>query len=106
MNGLTRQSKSASDDVRYTAEWITKLYQDEHGDSDPDRDTYGRSSHPTLEAAQCAAVEGSKAANCVEWCRVLEKSFDPTLRIPRHSDAAWDVTRSWCGDWEGNWCES
>ena len=55
-----------------------------------------------LEAAKAAAIAESKAANCVEWWRVQEERFNPELGIPRRSPAAWDTTRTWHGDWQGN----
>jgi hypothetical protein len=92
-------------DVRYEAEWIAAQYHDEHGEWDPDRDEYVGSTHATLEAAQRAALEGSKKAGVVEWCRVTEERFDSSLGIPRISPAAWDVTRVWSGGWDGDWQE-
>jgi hypothetical protein len=92
--------------VRYEAEWIAAQHIDKDtGEWDPDRDEYVGSTHATLEAAQRAAIEGSKNAGVVEWCRVAEETFDPSLNIPRRSSAAWDTTRVWHGDWEGNWSE-
>lgn len=89
-------------DVRYIAEWIVAQHNDEHGEWEPDRDEYVGETHATLEAAKTAAIAKSKAANCVEWWRVQEERFDPELGIPRRSPAAWDTTRTWHGDWQGN----
>lgn len=94
---------STESDVRFRAEWIDAQHHDEHGDWDPDRDEYVGSTHATLEAAQKAAIAGSKKANVVEWVKVTEERFNPSLRIHRRSDAAWDTVRVWHGDWVGNW---
>jgi hypothetical protein len=89
-------------DVRYSAEWISKQHCDESGEWEPDRDEYACSSHETFESAKADAIASSKAANCVEWWRVCEERFDASLGIPRRSAAAWDTTRTWSGDWQGN----
>lgn len=96
---------SKSTDTRYTAEWISAQHEDEFGEWEPDRDEYMGSTHATLEAAQRAAIDGSKQANVVEWCRVTEERFDSSLGIPRRSPAAWDATCLWHGDWNGEWSE-
>lgn len=91
------------DCLRFEAEWITAQHIDEFGDWNPDDDDYAYSTHPTLEAAQAAAIAGSKAAGVVDWCRVAEYHFNAELGIPARCDAAWDTVRAWTGDWEGNW---
>jgi hypothetical protein len=91
--------------VKYVAEWCVRQFIDpETGDGDPDRDEYGRRTFGTFDEAKAIAISKSKAAGAVEWWSVAEYSFNEELGIPIRCDAAWDCTRAWCGDWEGN-CE-
>jgi len=102
----SQETKARSNpDVRFIAEWIAAQHHDERGEWDPDRDEYVGSTHATLEAAQAAAISESKKAGVVEWVKVEEQTFNAELGIPRRSEAAWDVTRAWHGDWDGNWEE-
>ena len=87
---------------RFIAEWIISQYHDSDGEWIPDRDEYGRSVHPTLEGAKGTAIKRGKNAAAVEWWRVSEEHFDQTLGIPARCDAAWDVVRTWTGDWSGD----
>lgn len=92
-------------DQRFTAEWVSAQHLDEHGDWNPDDDEYRGRGCPCLATAKIVAIMESKRANVVEWCRVTVSEFNPTLGIPRQSDAAWDTVATWHGDWEGNWTQ-
>ena len=89
-------------DTKFVAEWIAAQHHDDSGEWIPDDDEYVVSVHATYEAAEKAAIAGSKSANVVEWWAVNEEQFVPELGIPQRSSAAWDTVRRWCGDWAGN----
>lgn len=99
------QNAPGYSDTRYTAEWIAAQHHDENGEWEPDRDEYvGRACKSLADAKRLAVVE-SKRCNVVEWCRVTVEQFNPSLGIPRRSDAAWDTVAVHYGDWDGNWQE-
>ena len=90
--------------VRYIASWVERD-ESPPEDFDPDAVVYGRVIFPTLEDAQKYADKRGKARGILNWTQVLEETFNPELGIPARSDAAWDVTARWYGDWSGEWTE-
>ena len=91
-------------DTRYIAAWV-KRDGSAPGEFNPDDLVYGYATCTSLEVAQQKAITMGKRCNITTWARVTEETFNPDVGIPRAHEAAWDDTRVWHGDWEGNWEE-
>lgn len=73
---------------RYLADWIVDM--DDMGETTADR-----SSHTTLEAAQAAALAGSKRTEACEWARVREQVWVGDKRLGH-----WETVATWTGDYD------
>jgi len=77
--------------TRYRAEWVEKEAW-QTGSRNLDLDEYGKSFHPTKQAAEKAAVLcGRTAARC-SWIAVAEETY---------RGGRWIECRRWMGDFEG-----
>jgi len=90
--------------TRYIAAWA-KADNSPPGEFDPDSVVYGYAAYHSRGLAQTEAVRLGRKYNVTEWVRVTEEIFNPELGISKTHEAAWDVSRVWHGDWNGNWVE-
>lgn len=70
--------------TRFVAEWISDM-------DDEGTDKSATSYHQTYEAAQAAAIAGSKKAGVIEWTGVREQQW---------KEDRWQTVQRWTGDWD------
>lgn len=76
---------------RFVAEWVTKQHVDSEGEWNPDLDEFVYTHWHSKEAAEAAAIKGSKLSG-IEWIHVIEQEY---------RNRQWRDIHSWSGDWSG-----